>query len=293
MSNTNRYFVQVSAHSDVGRVREANEDNFLVADLTEQRRRETNCTLEFLSNRCGAMFVVADGMGGASAGMLASRLAVRTLFNQIQVAIDVQDLLDDQTVEGIILDAVEVANRRIFGVGSGQAGYEGMGTTLTLAYEIRGRIAIGQVGDSRAYLLRDDGIGQLTQDQTMVASKVLSGQLTEIEARFHPDRNLLMQALGAQLQVKPVLSWVTLHPWDVLLLCSDGLHDQMEADEIYAVVAESPGIPEAVAALVELANRRGGPDNITVVLAQFMPGSDEERNAGLKARGARLFGSSP
>jgi PPM family protein phosphatase len=292
MSSMNRCLVHVCGLTDVGQVREDNEDKFLIADLTQELRRETNCSLEFLSDKRGTLFAVADGMGGASAGQLASRLAVRTLFNQVHVSTDVHPMLDDETVEGIILDAVDTANRRIFSESSSAREAEGMGTTLTLAFEIRGRIVIGHVGDSRAYLLRKEGIGQLTQDQTLVASKVLSGELTEIEARRHPNRNLLLQALGAQPEVKPALSqWVPLHPWDVLLLCSDGLHDQMEADEIYATVAESPNISEAAAALVELANQRGGPDNITVVLAQFLPGSEEDRQAGLKARGTTIFGS--
>jgi PPM family protein phosphatase len=293
MSSMNRCLVHVCGHTDVGQVRENNEDNFLIADLSQQQRRETNCTLEFLSDKRGTLFAVADGMGGASAGQLASRLAVRTLFNQVHVATEVHPILDDETVEGIILDALDTANRRIFSESSSTHETEGMGTTLTLAFEIRGRIIIGQVGDSRAYLMRKEGrISQLTQDQTMVASKVFSGEMTEIEARQHPDRNLLLQALGAQPDVKPELTqWKTLHPWDVLLLCSDGLHDQMETDEIYATVAESPDIPEAAAALVELANLRGGPDNITVVLAQFLPGSEAERQDGLKARGPTIFGS--
>jgi PPM family protein phosphatase len=291
MSSMNRCLVHVCGHTDMGRVRENNEDNFLIADLTQQLRRETNCFLEFLSDKRGTLFAVADGMGGASAGQLASRLAVRTLFNQVHVATEAHPMLDDETVEGIILDAMDTANRRIFSESSSARETEGMGTTLTLAFEIRGRMAIGHVGDSRAYLLRKEGIGKLTQDQTMVASKVHSGELTEIEARHHPERNLLLQALGAQPEVRPELSkWVSLHPWDVLLLCSDGLHDQMEADEIHATVAESHNISEAAAALVELANIRGGPDNITVVLAQFLPGSEADQKAGLEARGQTIFG---
>jgi PPM family protein phosphatase len=289
MSSMNRYFVHVCGRTDVGRVRENNEDNFLIADLTRQTRRETNCFLEFLSDKRGTLLAVADGMGGALAGQLASRLAVRTLFNHVHIVTEAHPMLDDDTVEGIILDAMDTANHRIFGESSATHETEGMGTTLTVVFEIRGRIAIGHVGDSRAYLIRKEGIGQLTQDQTMVANKVLSGELTEIEARHHPDRNLLLQALGAQPDVKPALSWITLHPWDVLMLCSDGLHDQLEADEIYSAVAESAGISEAAADLVELANEKGGPDNITVVLAQFLPGSEDERQAGLNARGSTLF----
>jgi PPM family protein phosphatase len=289
MSDMNRRFIHVCGITDVGRVREGNEDHFLIADLTKKTPRETNCFLEFLSDKHGVLFAVADGMGGAAAGTLASRLAIRTLFNQVFVSIEAQAMLDDETVEGIIFDALDAANRRILGEGLDRHEYEGMGTTMTLAYEIRGRIAIGQVGDSRAYLIRKDRIGQLTQDQTMVASKVLSGELTEVEAQSHPDRNLLLQALGAQTEVKPAISWVTLQPWDVLLLCSDGLHGQVGTDEIYEIVAESRSIEESAAALVQSANANGGPDNITVVLAQFLPGAEEERQAGIKTRGQKLF----
>jgi serine/threonine protein phosphatase PrpC len=166
-----------------------------------------------------------------------------------------------------------------------------MGTTLTVAFEVRGRTVIGQVGDSRAYLLREDRIGQLTADQTIVAQRVMAGEITEEQARSHAERNILLQAMGAQPDVRPAFLWATLQPWDILLLCSDGLHGQMDSDDIYNAVADAPDLTTAAATLVALANSRGGPDNITVVLAQFLPGDEEERKAGLKRRGATLFGS--
>jgi len=161
-----------------------------------QSRRETNCSLQFVSDRCGSLLCCCGWHGRSIGWNPASRLALRTLYNQIQVVISTRPFLDDPALEEILADAVDVANHRIYGVGTSTKGYEGMGTTLTFGMEYDGRLVIGHVGDSRAYLMREDGIGQLTSDQSVVASKLLAGELTEIEARFHPERNILLQALA-------------------------------------------------------------------------------------------------
>jgi len=263
------YQVHAFACSDVGRVRAGNEDSFFVANLSERVRIERNGILRFASGPLGSLFAVADGMGGAAAGEMASRLCLRTLYGEVQEQIREVRRPDDSLLEEILIEAVGSANSRIYDLARRNHEYHGMGTTLTTVLETQGRLLIGQVGDSRAYLLRQDQIRQLTRDQSLVGQKVADGDLTEEEARLHPERNILLQAVGVRPAVELVLRSLPLRPADVLLLCSDGLHSQMSSREIYEVVADSPGPGEACLALVDLANERGGPDNITAVLVQF------------------------
>jgi PPM family protein phosphatase len=269
------YQVHAFACSDVGRVRTSNEDYFVIANLSEgvridSERNRTN-VLQFPSGTYGSLFAVADGMGGAAAGETASRTGLLVLYKEIQEMIrDVQQP-DDEVLEEILIDAVASANRRVYEMACADRQLAGMGTTLTAVLEMQGRLMIAQIGDSRAYLLRREGIRQLTRDQSLVAQKVSAGELTEEQARRHPERNILLQALGVRSKVELVLKSSAVHPEDVLLLCSDGLHALMSSDEIFDVVVESASPHEACRGLVDLANRRGGPDNVTVVLVQFLP----------------------
>lgn len=270
MNPAGHFEIHAFACSDVGRSRGTNEDSFLIADLTEQMRIERNGVLRFRSASRGALFAVADGMGGAAAGEMASKIALRTLYQEVQELARVIRDRDDELMEQILMEAVGSANRRVFSIGRSSGEYEGMGTTLTAILEFRGRLAIGQIGDSRAYLLRHDGIRQLTRDQSLVGERVSMGEITEEQARRHPQRNVLLQALGVRPAVELVLKTATAAPGDVILLCSDGLHSQMSNREIYEVVAHSASPENACLDLVDLANSRGGPDNITAVLVQFL-----------------------
>jgi PPM family protein phosphatase len=259
------------ALSDLGRVRNSNEDSFFVANLTEKVRIEKNGKLHFASGTRGSLFAVADGMGGAAAGEMASRIGLRTLYREVQdLSRDLRNG-DGDLMQDILIDSVGSANSRIYELAQRNPEYSGMGTTLTVLLELSGLAVIGQVGDSRAYLLREDRIRQLTRDQSLVAHRVSIGELTEEEARTHPERNILLQALGVRPTVEVALRSFSVRPGDVILLCSDGLHSQMSSSEIYSVVTESSSPEAACLDLVELANKRGGPDNITAVLVQFLP----------------------
>jgi PPM family protein phosphatase len=263
--------VQAFALSDVGRVRSSNEDSFFIADLTAKTRVEKNGKLRFSSGARGSLFAVADGMGGAAAGEMASRIGLRTLYRELQdLSGDLRNG-DGNLMQEVLIDSVGSANSRVFETAQRNPEYAGMGTTLTVVLELAGIAVVGQVGDSRAYLLREDGIRQLTRDQSLVAHRVSIGEITEEEARRHPERNILLQALGVRPTVEVALRSFSLRPGDVILLCSDGLHAQMTASEIYSVVTESVSPEAACADLIELANKRGGPDNITAVLVQFIP----------------------
>jgi serine/threonine protein phosphatase PrpC len=277
MSGTIFWTVNAIACSDVGRVRAFNEDAFCVADLSEGLRIEKSGALRFISGPQGALFALADGMGGAAGGETASRLAVRILYRKLQELIRDMERPDNDFLEEIVIDAVAAANRTIFDLARHNPELTGMGTTLTAVLEIQNRLVTAQIGDSRAYLLREDGIRQLTRDQSLVADLVSIGQITEEQARRHPERNILLQALGVASKVELQLGSTNIRPSDVLLLCSDGLYTQMSADEIFDVVADSRSPEDACQELINLANSRGGTDNITCVLVEFSSKTEKQR----------------
>jgi PPM family protein phosphatase len=274
MSLPNGYEVIASACSDLGRRRRTNEDSFLVANLSRGTRSESDGTMRFSSGHQGCLFAVADGMGGAAAGAMASRICLETLLDEVITMIQGARILGIGDVERILIEAVGSANRRVFDIGCSRQEYVGMGTTLTAAFELAGSLVIGQVGDSRAYLVREEGIRQLTRDQSLVGEMVSRGEITEREARGHPERSVLLQALGVRSSVELSLKNAAVHPGDILLLCSDGLHSQVSADEICEIVRASRSTAKACTELTRLANNRGGPDNITSVIAEFLPSSD-------------------
>jgi serine/threonine protein phosphatase PrpC len=271
MATNDQYQIHAFARTDVGQVRASNEDSLVVANLSEGIRIERSGYLRFSSGPAGALFAVADGMGGAAAGEMASRLCLRTLYHEVQEGVHKLRQASEKTAEKILIESVGSANRRVFETARTDPALDGMGTTLTAVMQLHSRILVGQIGDSRAYHLRASGIRQLTRDQSLVGQLVSAGKLTEEEARRHPERNVLLQAIGVRAKVELAIRSTSLEPGDIVLLCSDGLHTQVSTDELFEVVIDSRGPDEACSALVDLANRRGGPDNITVVLVQFVP----------------------
>jgi PPM family protein phosphatase len=264
------YAINAFAYSDTGRIRRTNEDSFVIADLTRAKAIDHNGVLQFESGRKGALFAVADGMGGAAAGEMASRLSLESIYDQLLQNSEFLPAADNDSLEQILIDAVGTANRVVFDEGRNDDELAGMGTTLTAVLEIRGRLFIGQVGDSRAYLISDRNIFQLTRDQSLVGQRVSNGELTEAQARKHPARNILLQALGVGPTVELCITKIAVREGDMILLCSDGLHSQMSAEEINEIVLDSANEQDACVELVNLANDRGGPDNITVVLIRFL-----------------------
>jgi len=271
MSTLERFQVHAFARTDVGRVRSSNEDYLLVADLSAGTRIERSGYLRFPAGPHGALFAVADGMGGAAGGETASRLCLATVYGEVQANISAFRRPTREALERILIEAVGAANRSVYQLAREDDALSGMGTTLTVVLQWESTVVIGQIGDSRAYQLRANGIRQLTRDQSLVGQKVFSGELTEEEARRHPERNVLLQAIGVRPRVELALRSAGIDPGDILLLCSDGLHSQMATEEIFELVSGSQDPDQACDALVELAYRRGGPDNITAVLVQFVP----------------------
>jgi PPM family protein phosphatase len=268
------YKIHAIARTDVGRVRRSNEDSLFVADLTQGIGIENDGIMEFSSGPNGSLFAVADGMGGAVAGELASRVCLQALYGGVISFIRNVRKPTAEAIE-VLIGAVEHANQCVFELSRSRDEYNGMGTTLTAAIEVHGDLVIGHIGDSRAYLIREDGIRQLTRDQSLVAQMVASGQLTVDQACRCSERHILLQALGVRNTVELLIREARVHPGDILLLCSDGLHTQIRADEVCEIVLDSHCVQKACLELINLANERGGPDNITCVLVEFLPADDQ------------------
>ncbi len=238
--------------SDIGRARSSNEDSYLACPLSDGL---------FLG-------AVADGMGGGEAGGEASEIALAA-FRDIVIT-----LLDEGVSrDNAIGQAARAANLRILKRSMARFGYPGMGTTLTAALLEEGRLWLCHVGDSRAYLIADGSMRQVTRDHSLVGEMLRKGDLTEDEAMVHPQRNVLTQALGTRERVEADLEEVLLEPGEIILLCTDGLYNLVRSEEMAEVVSSSRDLQKAVSTLVDMANRRGGHDNITVLLLE--PGGEK------------------
>jgi protein phosphatase len=280
--------VELHAQTDVGRVRQGNEDNFLVLDLatekswtgSDDKPAPPDGLRQFDLSEKGAVLVVSDGMGGALAGDVASRMAVETVREMLvdeDTAQGEAHRTDGQTESSAQLpladamhNATSYANYAIHRKSVEDPRCSGMGATLTAAALSGDMVELLQVGDSRAYLIRGDEIKLVTKDQSLVQQLVDVGQITEEDAETHMFRNVILQALGAQSELSPVHSRVKLQRGDVLLLCSDGLSGKMRAEDMHELVTGAGGdLASACRRLIDEANARGGEDNITVVLARF------------------------
>jgi PPM family protein phosphatase len=214
------------------------------------------------------LFAVADGMGGAKAGEVASALAADAVQESGN---------DGESGEARVAALIEEANRRVFRRASEDREASGMGTTMTVALVEGDEVAIGHVGDSRAYLIRDGRLEQLTDDHSLVAELVRSGKLTPEEAETHPQRSVITRALGTEADVDVDTFSVRSAPGDLFLLCSDGLTSMVDDETILdAVERNRADFEEAAKALINAANRGGGEDNITVVFFEVDGGAEPE-----------------
>jgi protein phosphatase len=236
--------------SDTGRRRRRNEDNYVVAP---------------------PLFAVADGMGGAQAGEVASKLAASALEGE-----DSNELQGLERIDALIQEA----NRRIYDRASTDPTASGMGTTMTVALVEGMTVAIGHVGDSRGYLVRGEQMEQLTEDHSLVNELLKTGRLSEEEAHVHPQRSVITRAVGTDPDVDVDGFTIEAEEGDVFLLCSDGLTDMVSDEEILELVHEHrDDLEKAVKSLVSAANRGGGEDNITAVafrISAEAPASSED-----------------
>jgi protein phosphatase len=246
--------LRAAGATDVGNIRDSNEDDLLIVD--------------------DALYVVADGMGGHVAGEVASREAV----DAMREAYGSPGSTDD------LRQAVRLANGAVWKRGSDDPSYRGMGTTVTaVAVVDDDKLAIANVGDSRTYLLRDDELIQLTEDHSFVQEAVRSGQLTRVQAESHPRRSQLTRALGVGDDVDVDVEVVEPLSGDRLLLCSDGLWDEVGDELIAMVLANRKDPEEAASELVRWAKDAGGRDNITVIVVDVVDGGEGRRGARASA----------
>src|SRR5436189_1079923 len=258
--------ITVFGKTDVGLVREHNEDCFLIADATHDKREsEPREPIEIPVGPKGALLLVCDGMGGAAAGEVASQMAV----DSISSALASSEASPRDAFARRLRRAIEDANDRIYAQSRDNQNERGMGTTCTAVALVDEVLVLGQIGDSRCYVLREGRLAQVTKDQSLAWQLIEAGAMTAEEAKAFEHANIILQALGVQERVDVALSQVPLRRGDVALLCSDGLHGPVADEEILAVLVSEPDLEKAAQALIQKALDRDGPDNITVVLARF------------------------
>lgn len=270
--------VTVAGYSDIGQVRNYNEDAYLVAALSDGGVVNKGDAETIVFTDTPTFLMVADGVGGAASGDIASLMATDTMLIDLRRQHERGMLATVADVERGMRDAIKTANRVIHTYATTNPRHHGMASTATLAVVFHQTLLLAQVGDSRAYLIRDGIARQLTKDQSLVQQLIDAGELTTLEAEQSDRKNIILQALGFEGTITPDLYHETLRFDDVLVLCSDGLSNQMHADEIAAVVQEEPEIATVCHRLIEITNQRGGYDNITVVIAKFSQHSTGENS---------------
>ena len=274
----------VFGKTDRGRTRDHNEDTFLVADLSTGNASLMPEVREHEIGPRGSLFMVADGMGGAVAGELASEMAADLIYRHLATAWAADPDSSPERFAFRMREAVQLANARIFAYAKEHPEVRGMGTTVTAAGVYGDSLYLTQIGDSRAYLVRNGTAIQLTKDQRLVDA----GELTEEEAEQSERRNIILQALGPDPQVKVDLTHQMLRRGDTLIICSDGLSGLVRREEFGEQVKEHADLPSLCGALIDLANERGGPDNITVVAAHFA-GAGLHEASDAEGVGYRVF----
>jgi len=253
--------IEAFGHSDVGRRRKLNEDNFVVDVDT-------------------SLYAVCDGMGGHNAGEVASKMAIETLESFIQKSHNEKEITWPYGLEtelsfdgNRLKTAIKLANKRVYKAADNREDYTGMGTTVVAAL-VSGNVAtLGSAGDSRCYLFRDGQIRQLTRDDSWVSAAWTEGILTSDEIDKHPLRNVITKAVGAKDNIEIDVVEHEMVPGDVIMLCSDGLHAMMNDEQILRVVTPFPeSLEKAAFKLIDAANNAGGKDNVSVVLVRYTEG---------------------
>jgi serine/threonine protein phosphatase PrpC len=261
--------VSVFGKTDLGRTRDHNEDTFLVADLSTGNASLQPEVRNHPVGPRGSLFIVADGMGGAAAGELASAMAADLIYRHMATSWASDSAATAQQFAYRMKEAVELANGQIYSYAREHPEVRGMGTTVTAAGVFGNDLYLTQIGDSRAYLVRGADAIQLTKDQSLMQRLVDAGELTEDEAEHSERRNIILQALGPDPRVKVDLTYQSIRRGDTLILCSDGLSGLVRREEFATLAREHPDPSALCSALIDLANSRGGPDNITVITALF------------------------
>ena len=239
--------IKAYAKSDLGKVREMNQDYYYISNSLDEVQ----------------LYLLADGMGGYNGGEIASKLAVQTAKNYIENNFKEIEKDRDSIIQ-LLGSSMEYANMVVYEKSKENAELQGMGTTLEICLIYNNKVYIGHVGDSRIYRIRKGFIRKLTQDHSYVQKLVADGTITKEEAAHHPQKNMLMKALGCNAFVEPDVMVKGFLKDDILIMCSDGLTNMVDQETIYKMASKN--IEQAPKDLVELANNTGGYDNITVVV---------------------------
>jgi protein phosphatase len=254
--------VTVAAASDIGQVREHNEDHFLVGDLDACERLEIAESWVAASADRGPIMVVCDGMGGVEGGEIASELAAGVVWRELK---NTPGTRDPEVFARLLRRAVRVANHDVHAMARREPGLRGMGTTLSAAGVIGHRLILATVGDSRAYVLRAGALVQVTRDQSLASALLAAGHSPNEAANAG---GAILQALGVGPDVEPSLSIIELRRGDRILLCSDGLHGLVGDPAIALLMSEPHTVEQAVRLLVSAAHAAGGSDNITAIVCE-------------------------
>jgi len=263
MSRKAEHHLAICGATDVGAARPSNQDTFVIADLATGDLSNPCGRAEIPLSCEGILLLVCDGMGGAAAGDLAARIAAEAIKHRLVGAGPATVEHPDQSLSSAICSA----NGAVLAEARARPETRGMGTTCTAAIVLPDRVFVAQVGDSRAYLLHDGRLQLLTRDQTMADQLVAAGVLRPEDVGSFPYRHILTQAVGTRSAIEPATSEVGLHRGDRLLLCSDGLHGPVPDAEIARLLNAAADINSAARELIRAALDAGGPDNVTVVVA--------------------------
>jgi protein phosphatase len=273
---------EIFGSTNVGLIRHDNQDSFMIANLETGDIANATAPTMVSVHTAPFFLVVADGVGGAASGALASQMATETLLSELHRWWHKVPKRDRESIEKQLRRVIELANRAIYQKAHESPEHHGMGTTTTLALVLDGEAYIAQVGDSRAYLVRGMEATQLTKDQSFVQRLIDAGRMTKKEAEQSEHRNIILQALGPEERVVSDLYRVTLQSGDFLVLCSDGLSNQVPAEEISRITRGSGMPAEICESLIDEAMHTGAPDNVTVVVARLRSQEAELRASAKK-----------
>ena len=244
--------VEVFGLSDVGCIRELNEDCYCICGLGDNSER--------------GFCILADGMGGHNAGEVASQNAVKLIAEEMNRLLE----SGEKEIPGQLSRAVSAANTGVYTMASENPIHRGMGTTVVTAFIDDGTAYVANVGDSRAYAVRDDEIVQITTDHSVVSELVMRGTITKEEARLHPQRNIITRAVGTDKSVRTDIFEYNYSPGDVMIICSDGLSTMLDDNRILEIIKSKKTSEDTVNSLIAAAKDEGGLDNITVICIRFI-----------------------
>jgi len=245
-------YMEVGAKTSIGRIRDINQDSYYISP-----------------NNKYPLFIIADGMGGHKAGEIASKMAVEIISSSLENDSE-NIIMDENYIINRIKNSIWRANDEIYKKSLERNECSGMGTTVTLVWDINGKFYIGHVGDSRAYLLRGNNLYQITEDHSLVEELIRNGSISREEAKHHPQKNIITRAVGTNKDIEVDIIVEDKYKGDILLLCTDGLTNMLNDDEIKELLLVNENIQKACEYLVELSNNKGGFDNISVVAIKYM-----------------------